>query len=106
MPWQKSSYSPAELSRMRQEADMRAEKMWRSAAPAPEAADTPAQEQPQPPCNEKISTEPPQPTRPRQQNPPMLSLDSDRLLIIALILLLVNEKCDSKLILALLWLML
>lgn len=122
--WQKSNYSSAELIRMQQDAHQRAEQMWQNSGgtSAPPI-------HPETPPHFNSGKETPQSRREavdsyhRKQNntacapsaaPSPLSgllsvfsgTEHDKLLVLALILLLINEKADSKLILALLWIIL
>lgn len=162
MNWQKSGYSPGELSRMQQEAIQRAREMQRRAQAATQQFNRefspdgtgdlrnrpqgqaqnrsrPSQSQtsrsssqqpkpeehtsPPPPAPQKAQPQEPHPAKPPQESAPpqpmganllspihqvmdALHLDHEKIVLIGLMLILLNEGGDKKLLLALAYLLL
>ena len=111
MAWRKSSYSLDEIAQMQREAERRVEEMRRRSTAVTNNANQSLGLEPQRPPSSRTQTE----KTPIQQSQSSrgisldglaksLGLEGDRLTALLLVILLMNEKADPKLILALLWL--
>lgn len=121
MAWQKNNYSLDEIARMQREAEQRVEDMRRRSADVTRSANMsmgfgqPAPKPSQPgrePQRQQNMAGSHQNQPPQQQKSQGISLDGlakslglegDRLMVLLLVVLLLNEKADPKLILALMW---
>lgn len=94
MRWHHNSYSEEALAEMQKEAENRVRQMQSRARLVGDSS---------PPANQNFNKKSPAPV---QKNNLPLNLDNDSLIILALIWLLWNEHADSKLLLALLYILL